>query len=172
MHPNLSKKMITYFSGSDWFLEDRENESCSFSFIDQICIPSTNGEDNIPFLVYHAKRMPNNWVGSDILEIIQVPYQIIKSDSFGTLEQIGEWMRFISDEEFDTDTLINKMNQIISWSHSNKSHIDEKFLIKFNLPSENHSFKQLHFHKKSRNVYNKPHNNRIKVQIPIISPLS
>lgn len=178
--PNTSQQMITYFSGSDWFLEEHENESYSFSFIDQTCITLSNSSDINSVLVYHSKKMSYNWVGSDILEIITIPYQFIKSDSFGILEQIGDWMRFISNEDMeicDTDILINKMNQIISWLHSNeshkyKSHTDEKFLIKFNLPSENYPTNQMHHYKKTRNLYNKPYDKRTKVQIPIISPLS
>lgn len=169
--PNKSQQMITYFSGSDWFLEEHEMESRSFSFIDQTCITLTSSKDITSVLVYHAKKLPHNWVGSDILEIITVPYQLIKSDAFGTLEQIGDWMRFISNEEsksFDTDILINEMNQIIVWLHSNAIQSDDKFLIKFNLPSKNHSVHKRYPYK-NKNVYNKSYDNRKNVQIPIVS---
>jgi hypothetical protein len=167
--------MITYFSGSDWFLEEHGNHSHSFSFIDQTCITLINSVDINSVLVYHSKKMPDNWVGSDILEIITVPYQFIKSDSYGTLEHIGDWMRFISNKDMeidDTEILINEMNQIIVWLHSNTIQTEDKFLIKFNLPSENRPVHHRHPHKNPRNLYNKSYDNRIKVQIPIVSTLS
>lgn len=173
--PNTSQQMITYFSGSDWFLEEHQTESHSFSFIDQTCITLTNSEDITSVLVYHANKLPHNWVGSDILEIITVPYQLIKSDAFGTLEQIGDWMRFISKDElksFDTDILINEMNQIIVWLHSNTIQTEDKFLIKFNLPSENGHIHQRHPYKKYRNLYNKSYDNRKNVQNSIVSNYS
>jgi hypothetical protein len=47
-------------------------------------------------IAYHATKMPCDWVGSEILETITIGYQLIREDSNGTLEQIGEWMRYRS----------------------------------------------------------------------------
>lgn len=153
LHPNMSQQTVSYLSGSDWFLEEHETDSHSFSFIDQSCITLNNSSDITSVLVYHSKKMPNNWVGSDILEMIIVPYQVIKSDSFGTLEQIGEWLRFISNEDtelVDNETLINEMNTIIAWmntTHLRKHDNYEKSLINFTQSSE-YNPKQHHIHKK------------------------
>ena len=182
--PNKSQQIITYFSGSDWFLEEYETNTHSFSLIDQTSISLKNITDIQSVLVYHSKRMPDNWVGSDILEIINVPYKKIKSDSFGTLEHIGEWMRFISNDEFelhDTDILIHKAYEIMEWLHSSKSHnyhhnhnsnTNDKCLIKFNLHSDNKQVNYANTYKIPRHLYNKMHDNRTNIKIPIASPLS
>ena len=181
--PNKSQQIITYFSGSDWFLEEYETNTHSFSLIDQTCISLKNITDIQSVLVYHSKRMPDNWVGSDILEIMTVPYKKIKSDSFGTLEHIGEWMRFISNDEFelhDTDILYHKAYDIMEWLHSDKSHnyhnhnsnTNDKCLIKFNLHSDNKQVNYANTYKIPRHLYNKMHDNRTNIKIPIASPLS
>ena len=96
---NTSKKMIKIYSGSNWVLE--ENESCSISksyiYLDQIVISKS---DDL-LITFHTKNMPLDWVGSDLLEVSYVPYEIIKSDNYGTLEMIGEWMRFTKNNEIE-----------------------------------------------------------------------
>jgi hypothetical protein len=69
--------------------------------------------------------MPQDWVGSELLEVSHVPYEHIKSDNYGTLEKIGDWMRFTSKQEidFDEDTLQNELETIKDWMSEKKSHI-------------------------------------------------
>jgi hypothetical protein len=96
---NTSKKMIRIYSGSNWVLE--ENESCSnsksYMYLDQIVI----SESNDLLITFHTKNMPQDWVGADLLEVSYVPYEMIKSDTMGTLEMIGEWMRFTKNAEIE-----------------------------------------------------------------------
>jgi len=96
---NTSKKMIRIYSGANWVLE--ENESCSNSksyiYLDQIVI----SESNDLLITFHTKNMPQDWVGADLLEVSYVPYEMIKSDTMGTLEMIGEWMRFTKNAEIE-----------------------------------------------------------------------
>jgi hypothetical protein len=119
--PNTSKKTIRYYSGSNWALEDNEFASKSYMFLEQIVIPGFN--DSV--ITYRAKVMPQDWVGSELLEVSHVPYEHIKSDNYGTLEKIGDWMRFISKQEieFDEDTLQTELETIKDWMSEKKSHI-------------------------------------------------
>jgi hypothetical protein len=89
--PNTSKKYIRYYSGSNWFLEDNDYSTQSYMYLQQIVIPGC--DDSV--ITFHVKKMPQDWVGSELLEVNQLPYRLIKSDIYGCLEQIGNWMRFI-----------------------------------------------------------------------------
>jgi len=82
---------LQYYSGSNWFLEEHtvNNTSVSYQYTNQIMI-SHNSQH---ILVYSAVKMPHNWIGSDLLEVCEVPYRLIKEDSYATLEQLGQWMR-------------------------------------------------------------------------------
>jgi len=80
-------KTISYYAGSNWFLEDYGSYSKSAMYLDQATL-SEHG------LLYDIQWMPSNWVGSHVLEQSQVPYTLIKVMEWGTLERIGNWMRF------------------------------------------------------------------------------
>ena len=156
---NTSKKMIKIYSGSNWVLEENESSSKSYMYIDQIVI----SESNDLLITFHTKNMPADWVGSDLLEVSYVPYEMIKSDATGTLEMIGEWMRFTTNREIDynLESLKAEYINIKKWinqttqhnlSHHNskpqksKASLDphkvqlnfQEFLIKYSLPA-NHS---------------------------------
>ena len=125
---NTSKKMIKIYSGSNWVLEENESSSKSYMYIDQIVI----SESNDLLITFHTKNMPLDWVGSDLLEVSYVPYQMIKSDTMGTLEMIGEWMRFTKNNEieYSEESLKAEHINIKKWinqmphnsSHHNSSH--------------------------------------------------
>ena len=61
--------------------------------------------------------MPQDYIGSELLEVTNIPYEIIKSDNYGTLEKIGNWMRFISKNEIDFEetSLKNEFSIIKIW---------------------------------------------------------
>jgi hypothetical protein len=106
--------------------------------------------------------MPQDWVGSDLLEVSSVPYEMIKSDMMGTLEMIGDWMRFTknAEMEYNLESLKAEYINIQKWiNHTNTNkihnskhqkstanHLDpqkvqlnfQEFLIKYSLPA-NHS---------------------------------
>ena len=98
--PNTSTKFIRYYSGSNWWLEDNDYTSNSYQYLHQIVIP---GYDNSA-ITFHVKKMPQDWIGSDLLEVHKLPYLFLKSDDYGTLEHLGNWMRFISHKEMDIDS--------------------------------------------------------------------
>lgn len=163
--PNTSKKTIRLYSGSNWVLEDNEFSSKSYIYLEQIVI----SESDNSVITFNSKDMPQDWTGSDLLEVSSVPYSVIKSDIYGTLEHIGEWFRFIlkKEIEFNSDSLKNEYNNIVKWMSSknstlnskpymqkthNKTHnkneslnIDkiqldfQEFLIKYNLPVIQHN---------------------------------
>ena len=153
---NTSKKMIRIYSGSNWVLEENESSSKSYMYLDQIVI----SESNDLLITFHTKNMPLDWVGSDLLEVSYVPYEMIKSDATGTLEMIGEWMRFTKNNEieYSEESLKAEHINIKKWinqttqhnsTHQNLKHQKTKailnpqnvqlnfqeFLIKYSLPA-------------------------------------
>lgn len=111
--PNTSKKQIRFYSGSNWILEDNDFSSKSYMFLDQIVIPGFN--DSV--ITYRAQQMPQDWVGSELLEVSNIPFEQIKADNYGTLDRLGNWMRFISKGEidFDSETLEKELIKIKKW---------------------------------------------------------
>jgi hypothetical protein len=113
--PNPSKKNIRCYSGSNWVVEDNDYSSRSYKYLQQNVIPGP--ESVITFL---AKNMPQDWVGSELLEVHHVPYELIRSDAYGTLEHIGNWMRMTtckewSETEFTREYLQAEWNRIQQW---------------------------------------------------------
>jgi hypothetical protein len=152
--PNTSKKNIRCYIGSNWILEDNEYSSKSYMYLEQIVIPEFN--DSV--ITFQTKNMPQDWVGSDLLEVTSVPYEFVKSDNYGTLEKLGEWTRFTLKGEitFDFESLTNEFNKVKKWIKSekvpekqirteykpaqtnlnpNRIHLDfQEFLIKYSFP--------------------------------------
>ena len=87
-----------------------EHPSHSFSYL--YCQQQTLSQG----MVFDAQCMPQNWVGSEIMEIMEVPYQRIREDEDGVLEQLGGWMRYRTKREipFELDTLESEFQQIMS----------------------------------------------------------
>ncbi len=117
--PNTSKKNVRCYIGSNWVLEDNEYSSKSYMYLEQIVIPEFN--DSV--ITFQTKNMPQDWVGNDLLEVTSVPYELVKSDNYGTLEKLGEWMRFTLKSEitFDFEVLQNEYNKIKIWIKSEKT---------------------------------------------------
>jgi hypothetical protein len=153
--PNTSKKQVRYYSGSNWTLEDNDFSSKSYMFLDQIVIPGFT--DSV--ITYRAKQMPQDWVGTELLEVSCIPFEQIKSDNYGTLDKIGNWMRFISKNEieFESESLQKELTNIKKWMTEKKSYTNsyqkhlhhttppkilsqnvqdqfQEFLIKYNVP--------------------------------------
>ena len=149
--PNTSKKQIRYYSGSNWALEDNDYSSKSYMFREQIVIPGFN--DSV--ITFHAKLMPQDWTGSELLEVTNVSYEQIKSDNYGTLEKVGDWMRFTSknDTEFDSESLQTELVRIKKWmtekKYMNDTPKQNKFVQK---PIEHHHNKEQSHHLSSENV--------------------
>ena len=115
--PNPSKKSIRCYSGSNWVVEDNDYSSRSYKYTQQIVIPGSGSNSVITFL---AKTMPQDWVGSELLEVHHVPYELLRSDAYGTLEHIGYWMRMTprkewSETEFTREHLQAEWNEIQQW---------------------------------------------------------
>jgi hypothetical protein len=119
--PNHSKKYIRYYSGSNWFLEDNDYSSNSYMYLQQIVIP---GCDNDSVITFHVKKMPQDWIGADLLEVNQIPYELIKSDNYATLEHVGIWMRCILHQETEhtIENLKQQYDLIMKWK--DRKHVD------------------------------------------------
>lgn len=150
--PNTSKKTIRFYSGSNWGLEDNDYSSKSYIYLEQIVI----SESDNSVITFHTKDMPQDWVGTELLEVTNIPYEMIKSDGYGTLEKIGNWMRFTSKNElnFEIDSLKNEFTNIKKWINQVRRYNENKrpeskpntfdphkvqldfqqFLIKYNMP--------------------------------------
>ncbi len=122
--PSSSKKTIRFYSGSNWALEDNDFASKSYMYLDQIVI----SESDNSVITFHSKDMPQDWVGSELLEVSNVLYEHIKSDNYGTLERIGDWMRFTTkgETEFNENFLKNEFANIQKWMKSQKVHHQSK----------------------------------------------
>ena len=122
--PNTSKKTIRFYSGSNWALEDNDYSSKSYMYLDQIVI----SESDNSVITFRSKDMPQDWVGTELLEVSNVPYEFVKSDTYGTLEKVGDWMRFTTkaETEFNEDFLKNEFSNIKKWmNHKNKKYEDK-----------------------------------------------
>jgi hypothetical protein len=84
--PISTATTIHYYSGANWFLEEHSTGSKSAVYLHQQAL-SNNG------WMFDIKWMPNNWVGSHLLEHKSLPYSLIKKDNYAQLEQLGDWMR-------------------------------------------------------------------------------
>ena len=102
---------VSYYSGADWFLQEMDGVSLSYSLVNQYIFSSATHHT---VLVYDGTVMPPNWVGSELLEVTDVPYQRIKEDNYGRLEQLGTWMRCIVHKSMGQpeDEFVN----IMEWS--------------------------------------------------------
>lgn len=89
-------KTISYCAGSNWFLEDYGSHSKSAIYVDQHIL-SDGG------VLYDIEWMPTNWVGPYLLEQAYVPYSFIREVELGTLEKIGNWMRFTTKHDVSAE---------------------------------------------------------------------
>ena len=155
--PNTSTKHLTYYAGSSWFLEDNGQIASSYMYTNQLQLM----ESHQKCVVYNATKMPQNWVGSELLEVSNVPYYCVKDDNYGTLECVGQWMRFISKmpHVFEKEALEKEFEKMSLWINSEKQKIHEQptlnfneCLIKFSQPVPS---KQLY--SQTNKSYHKPH---------------
>lgn len=118
-NPNTSTKQIRHYSGANWFMEDNEYSSKSYKYLEQIVISDSN--DSV--ITYNVKSMPQDWIGSELLEVSCVPYKLIKSDNYGLLEMVGNWMRFTlyQDIDFEEFSLQTEFTKIKKWINETKS---------------------------------------------------
>jgi hypothetical protein len=110
---NTTKNIVRYYTGSNWVMEEEGEKSVSYQLLDQIIIPGFS--DSV--ITYNIKYMPTNWIGSDLLEVSNVEFEKIKSDNYGTLVRIGEWMRFTLNNEiiFEENQLLKEIDVITRW---------------------------------------------------------
>ena len=110
-----SNKTIRMYTGSNWILEDNDVSSKSYRLMEQY-----NSYNSI---ICNIKNMPRDWIGVDLLEVTQIPYEFITSDNYGTLEQLGNWMRFTSLN--DVTNIESEIVRIKEWM---KPHIKNTML--------------------------------------------
>ena len=111
----VSKDSIRIYSGYNWMLEDNDVSSSSTSY--KLYEQFDFNDNESAILVSNAKLMPTDWIGSELLEVSQVPYQLIKSDNYATYEIIGTWYRVIlkNDIQLTKDNCESEMTKIKNW---------------------------------------------------------
>jgi hypothetical protein len=158
--PNTSKKYIKQYIGIDWILEDTINSSRSYIIHDQHIynIKSTN------ILIYDIDIKSSDWTGgSEILRVVEVPYQFISVNEYGTLEKIGNWMRFITHKDIThCNEIYDKMYEILSKmsittnleynivTHSNKIHTNINTTVNTNINNRNKNNYRDNYNKNNR----------------------
>jgi hypothetical protein len=153
--PNTSSKQIRYYTGSNWVLEDYEYSSKSYQFLEQTVIPGF--DDSV--ITFNVKQMPTDWVGNELLEVTCIPYEQIKSDNYGTLDKIGEWMRFTLKQNIDffPEILEQELVKIKKW-------MSEKHEVKYDKSRMNNQ-KQV----RPNNTF-KPNNKILNMNNNILDP--
>ena len=88
-------------------------------------------------LIWKARKLSPDQLGTDILEVLTIPYRLVKEDSYATLEQVGSWMRCIlkKDTDYDVNTLQNEWSIIQKW-RSTTVPIQSPASIKKKLPND------------------------------------
>lgn len=88
----VPKNSILIYSGSNWVLEDGPLQS--YKYVKQFACKDVLTD----VLVFTIKKMPQNWIGTDFMEEKNVPYEMIANDNYGTLEQLGKWFRYTTED--------------------------------------------------------------------------
>lgn len=88
-------------------------------------------------LIWNARKLSPDRLGTDLLEVLTIPYRLVKEDSYATLEQVGSWMRCIlkKDTGYDVNTLQNEWSTIQKW-RSTTAPIQSPDGIKKKLPND------------------------------------
>lgn len=155
---NTSKQFIRYYAGSNWFLEDNDYSSNSYMYLQQIVIP---GSENNSVITFHVKKMPIDWVGADLLEVNQVPYRLLKSDNYATLEHIGNWIRCIVHHpiEYTLQNITNEYKHLMNWKNQEATSI-EKRVQSTHTTNTPHKLYPRHSIQHANYVKNRPTNHR------------
>lgn len=110
---NTSKSNIKIYSGLNWNLEENNTSNMSYKIDEQSAV----NINNITVLARNIINMPDNWIGNQLTEVLELPYSLIKSDKYAKLEQIGEWYKYTLNTSIElTETkIIKEYNKISSW---------------------------------------------------------
>jgi len=107
--PISTLSTCTYYSGSNWFIQENGNTTIGYEYQQQTALSGV--------LIWKAKRLSQDQLGTYLLEVLTIPYRLVKDDSYATLEQVGAWMRCIlkKETEYDVNTLQNEWVVIQKW---------------------------------------------------------
>ena len=117
-------------------MQEHGSSSIAYEYQSQSSLPGV--------LTWKARKLSPDQLGSDLLEVLTIPYRLVKDDSYATLEQVGSWMRCIlkKDTAYDVNTLQYEWYVIQKWRSTTvpiqspddikkKLSNDGEFLIRF-----------------------------------------
>jgi hypothetical protein len=111
---NNADSYLKYVMGPNWILEDYPDSSTkSYKIVSQTSL--IDSVDNADIAVFNIAPYSDNWCGGNILEIINVPYKLLKVDKYGIYEQLGEWNRVTLNKLVDSQFLGKEYNNIKNW---------------------------------------------------------
>ena len=102
-----SSETIRCLIGADWYTEEHPTGTLTVQYT-----TSYRFDDVV---AWNAHIMPASWTGAYLLDIVNVPYQLIKKDSYATLEQVGNWMRCTMSADIDSATIKQTYETIKQW---------------------------------------------------------
>jgi hypothetical protein len=117
-------------------MQEHGSSSIAYEYQNQSSLPGV--------LTWKARKLSPDQLGADLLEVLTIPYRLVKDDSYAILEQVGSWMRCIlkKDTAYDVNTLQYEWSVIQKWRSTtvpiqsrddtkNKLPNDGEFLIRF-----------------------------------------
>jgi hypothetical protein len=132
--PIISDTTVTYYNGSDWFLEEYSshngNNSKSYQYVNQKAF-STSLYSTVMY--FEMKEMPCDWVGHHLLEKYNnLPYVLLKEDDYAIFDQIGIWKRCKKKGviDFDEKELEQEWNNIQKWINEPLQQQSKKYDMK------------------------------------------
>ena len=90
-------------------MQENGSSSIAYEYQSQSSLPGV--------LTWKARKLSPDQLGADLLEVITIPYRLVKEDSYATLEQVGSWMRCIlkKDTVYDANALEHEWNTVQTW---------------------------------------------------------
>jgi hypothetical protein len=107
-----SSETIRCLIGADWYTEEHLTGTITVQYT------KPHRFDNV--VMWNAQFMPASWTGSYLLDIVNVPYHLIKKDSYATLERVGNWMRCTMTTDIDPSMMKQTYEAIKEWSTPDK----------------------------------------------------
>jgi hypothetical protein len=99
------KNTMRLYNGLHWILEENSNTSKSYKLLEQTVICG----DSV--IIFNIKYMPQDWIGNEVLEVTQMPYELIKIDNSVLTEKCLQYDQFPTDEILANDIITHVISK-------------------------------------------------------------